>query len=123
MRDLQATKAAMQAALPQIQAVLPKSMSLARFAQVCINCVSDVPGLLDCTPTSFFRAVRAAAELGLEPSGAAGHAWIIPFRDKKANKTDATLMIGYKGFVAQEFVPKRPDALASLRQGVQICDV
>ena len=30
---------------------------------------------------------------------------------------------GYKGFVAQEFVPKRPDALASLRQGVQICDV
>lgn len=30
---------------------------------------------------------------------------------------------GFKGFVAQEFVPKRPDVLASLRQGVQICDV
>jgi hydroxypyruvate isomerase len=30
---------------------------------------------------------------------------------------------GFKGFVAQEFIPKRPDALASLRQGVQICDV
>ena len=30
---------------------------------------------------------------------------------------------GFKGFVAQEFVPKRPDALASLLQGVQICDV
>jgi hydroxypyruvate isomerase len=30
---------------------------------------------------------------------------------------------GYKGFVAQEFIPKRPDALASLRQGIQICDV
>jgi hydroxypyruvate isomerase len=30
---------------------------------------------------------------------------------------------GFKGFVAQEFVPKRPDKLASLRQGVQICDV
>ncbi len=30
---------------------------------------------------------------------------------------------GYKGFVAQEFVPKRPDVLASLKQGVQICDV
>ena len=30
---------------------------------------------------------------------------------------------GYKGFVAQEFIPKRPDALASLRQGVNICDV
>ena len=30
---------------------------------------------------------------------------------------------GYKGFVGQEFVPKRPDKLASLRQAVQICDV
>jgi len=30
---------------------------------------------------------------------------------------------GFKGFVAQEFIPKRPDALASLKQGVQICDV
>jgi hydroxypyruvate isomerase len=35
----------------------------------------------------------------------------------------AILATGFKGFVAQEFVPKRPDALASLRQGVQICDV
>jgi hydroxypyruvate isomerase len=30
---------------------------------------------------------------------------------------------GYKGFVSQEFIPKRPDALASLRQAVEICDV
>jgi hydroxypyruvate isomerase len=35
----------------------------------------------------------------------------------------AILDSGYQGYVAQEFVPKRPDALASLRQGVQICDV
>lgn len=35
----------------------------------------------------------------------------------------AILATGFKGFVAQEFVPKRPDALASLRQGVQVCDV
>jgi len=30
---------------------------------------------------------------------------------------------GYQGYVAQEFVPSRPDALASLRQAVDICDV
>jgi len=30
---------------------------------------------------------------------------------------------GYKGFVAQEFIPKREDKIASLKQGVQICDV
>jgi len=30
---------------------------------------------------------------------------------------------GFKGFVAQEFIPKRPDVLGSLKQGVRICDV
>ena len=35
----------------------------------------------------------------------------------------AILDTGFKGYVAQEFVPKRSDAIASLKQGVQICDV
>jgi hydroxypyruvate isomerase len=35
----------------------------------------------------------------------------------------AIVETGYKGFVGQEFVPKRPDALASLKQGVTICDI
>ena len=35
----------------------------------------------------------------------------------------AVVETGHKGFVAQEFIPKRPDAIASLRQGVGICDV
>ena len=30
---------------------------------------------------------------------------------------------GYKGFVAQEFIPKREDKLGSLKQGVEICTV
>ncbi len=35
----------------------------------------------------------------------------------------AIVATGFKGFVAQEFVPKRPDKLASLKQCVGICDV
>ena len=35
----------------------------------------------------------------------------------------AIVATGYKGFVGQEFVPKRGDALASLKQCVLICDV
>jgi hydroxypyruvate isomerase len=30
---------------------------------------------------------------------------------------------GFKGWVAQEFVPARPDPIASLREGIHICDV
>ena len=35
----------------------------------------------------------------------------------------AIVASGYQGYVAQEFIPKNPDALASLRQAVKICDV
>lgn len=30
---------------------------------------------------------------------------------------------GFQGYVAQEFIPKRPDAIASLKQAVEICDI
>ena len=35
----------------------------------------------------------------------------------------AILATGYQGYVAQEFVPRQSDPLASLRQAVKICDV
>jgi hydroxypyruvate isomerase len=35
----------------------------------------------------------------------------------------AIIDTGYKGFVAQEFIPKNSDPIASLRKSIQICDV
>jgi hydroxypyruvate isomerase len=35
----------------------------------------------------------------------------------------AIVATGYKGFVGQEFVPKRADQIASLKQGMTICDI
>ncbi len=35
----------------------------------------------------------------------------------------AIVETGFKGYVAQEFIPTNPDKIASLRQGIQICDV
>lgn len=40
-----------------------------------------------------------------------------------ARVMQAIVSTGFKGCIAHEFVPKKPDALASLRQAVQICDV
>jgi hydroxypyruvate isomerase len=36
---------------------------------------------------------------------------------------EAIVATGFKGFVAQEFIPKRPDKIASLKECVGICDV
>lgn len=33
------------------------------------------------------------------------------------------LETGFKGFIAQEFIPKNEDKIASLREGIHICDV
>ncbi|MCX2739763.1 hydroxypyruvate isomerase family protein [Pontibacter anaerobius] len=35
----------------------------------------------------------------------------------------AIVETGFKGYVAQEFIPSNPDKLASLRKAIQICDV
>ena len=35
----------------------------------------------------------------------------------------AIMDTGYNGYIGQEFIPKRPDKLASLKQGVEICDI
>lgn len=35
----------------------------------------------------------------------------------------AIVATGFKGFVAQEFIPKGADPLASLRHSIEICDV
>lgn len=35
----------------------------------------------------------------------------------------AIVNTGFKGFVAQEFIPKKKDKFASLKQGIAICDV
>jgi len=35
----------------------------------------------------------------------------------------AIVATGFKGVVAQEFVPSRPDQIGSLRQAIGICDV
>lgn len=35
----------------------------------------------------------------------------------------AIVATGFKGYVGQEFVPKNPDKIASLRKAIQICDV
>ncbi|MBX7124995.1 MAG: TIM barrel protein [Cyclobacteriaceae bacterium] len=35
----------------------------------------------------------------------------------------AIVKTGFKGYVAQEFIPSRPDKMSSLRQAVGICDV
>jgi len=84
---------------PQLRAALPRSMDADRFSRVVLTEVRKNPKLLACTPTSFLAAVFTAAQLGLEVGSHLGEAFVVPFRNNKANRTDAQLIIGYKGLV------------------------
>ena len=75
------------------EVVLPKGMSAARFQMLVVGACKDVPELLACDRFSFLRAVKIAAELGLEPNGPLGHGWLIPYG------REAKFVPGYRGFI------------------------
>jgi recombination protein RecT len=87
--------------LPQIAAALPAFM--ARHSERMLRCLitecGRTPKLLDCTPRSLFGGVIQVAQLGLELGGPAGQAYLLPFNDRKRDIAEATLCIGYKGYI------------------------
>lgn len=81
-------------------AVLPKHITPERMIKVALVSASRTPRLLECTPQSFFAAMMQAAELGLEPGGALGHAYLVPFKNGSTQKYEVVMIPGYRGLIA-----------------------
>lgn len=79
---------------------LPRHMDPGKMVSVVLTAVNTNSGILKCTFSSIMGAVIKASQLGLYPDGMLGHAYIVPFYDKKMRSTQATLIPGYKGLVA-----------------------
>jgi recombination protein RecT len=79
---------------PQIAMALPKHLNPDRILRIAMTSVQRVPRLLDCDPVSLVGAVIQAAQLGLEPDGVLGLAYLIPY------KNTVTFQPGYKGLLA-----------------------
>lgn len=75
----------------QIEAALPKHVTADRLMRVCLTEMRRNPSLQRCDPMSFLGAVVTAASLGLEPGGALGQCYLIPY-GKECN-----FQIGYRG--------------------------
>lgn len=89
-----------------IAQLIPKHLNADRLMKVAVNCVGKTPMLQQCTPVSLLQCIITAAELGLEPGGALGHAYLVPYG--KA----ATLIVGYRGFIQ---LMRNSGQLASIR--------
>lgn len=82
----------------QIQAALPRHMTVDRMIRVAFTSINTTPKLLDCTPRSLLGAVIQSAQLGLEP-GILGHVYLVPFENKRAGTVEVQIIPGYKGLI------------------------
>ena len=87
--------------MAQLSVALPKAMTPERLVRVVTTECRKTPALLNCNPESFLGAVLQCAQLGLEPGGALGHCYLLPFGNGKAKdgRPNAQLIIGYRGMI------------------------
>jgi recombination protein RecT len=83
----------------QMALALPKHVTAERLARVALTEVRKNPALARCDQTSFLGALMTCAQLGLEPGGPLGHAYLIPFENRKANRTEVQFIVGYRGMI------------------------
>jgi recombination protein RecT len=80
-------------------AVLPKHVSAERMIRIALTALRNTPDLMQCTTESLMGAVMQCAQLGLEPNTLLGHSYLIPFKNKKEQRTDVQVIIGYRGLI------------------------
>lgn len=78
----------------QIRAALPNFLTVERMTRIFLTTIQKTPKLLECDQKSLIGAFMQSAQLGLEPDGILGQAYIIPYGNK------AQFQIGYKGLLA-----------------------
>ena len=82
----------------QLQRVAAKHLNPERLMRVVANAMRTTKDLDQCHPMSLLGALMNCAALGLEPNTQLGHAYLIPFKNKRKKITEVQLIIGYKGF-------------------------
>jgi recombination protein RecT len=76
-----------------IKNIAAENVDLSRLYRMILQCVAQTPALQKCSELSVLRALMQAAEVGLEPGGALGLAYLVPYKE------DCQYIIGYRGLV------------------------
>lgn len=91
---------------PQFAMVLPKHITPDRMVRIALTACQNNPQLLKADRKSFLGAIMRSAQLGLEPDGVLGQAYLIPFNRSVKNadgkwekKLEVQFIPGYKGLI------------------------
>lgn len=90
---IDSVRSALEKMKPQLSMALPRHLTPERLLRVTMTAVQNTPKLLECDRTSLFAAVMTSAQLGLEPDGVLGQAYLVPFRGK------VQFIPGYRGLI------------------------
>ena len=93
-RPIDTVRAALEKMKPQLAMALPRHLTPDRLVRVAMTAAQNTPKLLECDRTSVYAAVVTCAQLGLEPDGVLGQAYLIPYGDK------VQFIPGYKGLIS-----------------------
>lgn len=83
----------------KIATALPKHITPERMLSIVMTEVRKNPELSKCNQQSLISAVIQCSQLGLEPGNSLGHAYLIPFKNKKQDTIDCQFIIGYRGMI------------------------
>lgn len=86
----------------QFQLAMPKGAEAEQLVRDALTALRMTKNLSKCDAQSVLGSLMTCAQLGLRP-GVLGHAWLLPFWDRKANEGrggyKAQLVIGYQGLI------------------------
>jgi recombination protein RecT len=97
----------------RMKAAAPDAVDPRRLVAVALTTATKTPKLLECSPASMMRSLLHCAELGLEPGGALGHVYLIPYQG------EVTVQLGYKGLAE---LARRSGNIARINAGVVYVD-
>lgn len=84
----------------QFRMALPKvGLTAERVVRIALTAMRGNPDLMLCDPKSVVASITQACEVGLSVSHTLGHAYLVPFNNRKTGKKECTLIIGYKGYM------------------------
>lgn len=93
LKPVDTVRHALESMKGQFAAVLPKHITPERLCRVAMTAIQQTPKLLECDKKSLYSAVMRAAQLGLEPDGILGQAYLIPYGKQ------VQFIPGYKGLI------------------------
>ena len=98
MNELQIFENDLKPLLPRLANALAGTMPVERLSMTILTACERTPKLLQCDRQSLFCGAMTFAVLGLECDSVTGQGYLVPFEDRKRNRTLVQPIIGYKGY-------------------------